>query len=509
MERVTEAVPTNEAIIRSLGEELPVGVWVARAPGGELVYANRKFQEILGMGARDDVAAGGYAAPYGICDRAGAPYPEDRMPFVRALAEGREVVADDIVIHRPDGGRAYIRATARPILGEGGGVTHVVIAFIDISREVEAERRREELLVRTRLAERMEAVGNLASGVAHDFNNLLAVIKGLGEVLRRGERDPEKLEHLLTIDEMADSAARLTRGLLSFAGQGRGDSTPVDVARVVSRLGEMTQRALDRGIDVVVDATSQLAVLGDETSLEQAVMNLVFNARDAMPEGGTLTLRTRDDGARVIVEVSDTGPGIPKEVRSRVFEPYFTTKALGAARGTGLGLATVHGVVQRHQGTIDILDNTPTGALVRLTFPGRPAEPSLSEPRPLDTPPRGSGWILVVDDDAPVRRATALQLTAIGYEVLQADGGAQAVELYRARGRELRAVLLDLNMPGMSGEATFRALRAIDPEVRVLLVTGFSLDARARALLDLGAAGFLGKPCGVDALARALERVVR
>ncbi len=503
------APPTNEEIIRSVAEELPVGVWVARAPGGELVYANRKFQEILGMGARDDVASGEYAAPYGIRDRAGELYPEDGMPFVRALVERREVVIDDIVIHRPDGGRAFIRATARPMFDAAGEITHVVIAFIDISREVEAEKAREEGATRTRQSERLESVGNLASGVAHDFNNLLAVIKALAESMRRTEHDAEKIEHLWTIDAMAESAAKLTRGLLSFAGQGHRGSTPVDLSSLVARLVAMMRRALDRRIEVSFETATRLAVLGDEASFEQVVMNLIINARDAMPDGGALVLRTREDGARVILEVSDTGPGIPAAIRGRIFEPYFTSKQAGSTRGTGLGLATVHGVVTLYEGTIEVLDNAPRGTTMRLSFPGQPAPARVAALRGGEAPAPGSGLVMVVDDEAKVRGSTALLLTALGYQVIEADSGERAIELYGARAGEIRAVLLDLTMPRMDGEATFRALQRLDPQVRVLLTTGFSLDARAKALLDLGVAGFLGKPYGVGALAQALRDVLR
>src|SRR4051794_14600096 len=167
--------PSSEPDFGSaVADELPVGVWVARAPTGEFLYANRRFNDIMGMGARDDVAAGEYAAPYGIYDRAGNPYPEHRMPFVQALAAGTTVVVDDIVIHRTDGAKVNIRAFARPVTGAGGAISHVIIAFIDITREVVAETARAESDRRLGRAQRMEAIGNLAGGIAHDFNNVLA-----------------------------------------------------------------------------------------------------------------------------------------------------------------------------------------------------------------------------------------------------------------------------------------------------------------------------------------------
>lgn len=501
--------PSNDEIIRSVAAELPCGVWVARAPGGEFVYANKTFEDILGMGGRDDVASGEYAAPYGIHDRNGDLYPEDRMPFVRALLARREVIVDDIVIHRRDGRRVYIRATARPVFDDAGEITHVVIAFIDISREAVAEIARTESEARARHSERMQSIGTFAGGIAHDFNNLLAGIKALTSVLRHGESDPGRQRDLETIDAMTNSAAALTRTLLGFAGRGRRAAGPVVLSTVVLRMAALLGRTLDRQVRVQVEAAGGLAVLGDETGIEQVVMNLAINAREAMPEGGDLTLRTRDEGDRVVLEVEDTGPGIPESLRARIFEPYFTTKSAGAERGTGLGLATVHGIVQQFGGSIEVLDHAPRGTTMRLSFPGvePPAVEPLTPAAPVVAP--ASGLVLVVDDDAPVREATVRLLGNIGYETLEADGGAAAIERYQQRRSEVRAVLLDLTMPGMDGLATLRALRAIDPDVRVLLTTGFDVDERVEGLLAQGCRGVLAKPYSRDTLADALAAVQR
>jgi signal transduction histidine kinase len=284
---------TDEQIIRSIGEDLPVGIWVARAPRGEFVY------EL---------------------------YPEDRMPFMLALRSGTTVTVDDIVIHRTDGGRVHIRAQARPVRLESGEISHVVIAFIDISREVEAESR-------LRLMQRMESIGTLAGGIAHDFNNLLSVVKIVASTLASQEEEREKLEGLASIEQAADSETELCA------------------------VGE---------------------VKGDQSQLEQVVMNLVVNARDAMPAGGLIALRTRDEAGSVVLEVADTGSGIPLALRERVFEPYFTTKA---GLGTGLGLATVFGIVASHGGSIELLDNQPRGTLMRVRLaaaPGASPAPALA-----------------------------------------------------------------------------------------------------------------------------------
>ena len=353
---------TDAEITRSLSDDLPVGIWVARAPGGELVYANPTFREILGMEARTDVVAGGYAAPYGIHTRTGERYPEGRMPFVRALGSGTTVMVDDIVIHRGDGGRVHVRAQARPVLHEGT-VSHVVIAFIDITREVEAE-------ARLRLAQRLESIGTLAGGIAHDFNNLLAVVQLVSTSLAAREQDPTRREALGNIQQAAESGAQLTRALLDFGRSRRSLLVPVQLNEVVEGVEQIVRPTLGANIDVTLSLESRAEVMGESSQLEQVVMNLVLNARDAMPGGGSLSLRTRNQGGEVILEVADTGKGIPPALRQRIFEPYFTT---GTGVGAGLGLATVFSIVSGHGGSIAALDNDPRGTLMRVRLPAASA----------------------------------------------------------------------------------------------------------------------------------------
>jgi two-component system cell cycle sensor histidine kinase/response regulator CckA len=355
---------TDAEITQSLGDDLPVGIWVARAPGGEFVYANRAFREIMGMEARSDVAAGEYAAPYGICTRQGELYPESRMPFIRALEAGTTVIVDDIVIHRSDGGRVHIRAQARPVEHEGR-ISHVVIAFIDISREVEAE-------ARLRLAQRMESIGKLAGGIAHDFNNLLSVVQLVASSLLARENDPFRREALTNIQQASESGAQLTRSLLDFArSSGRPMMSRVQLNDVVEGVEQIVRRTLGSRIVVELSLESRREVMGERSQLEQVVMNLVLNARDAMAAGGELSLRTRDEGDELVFEVADTGTGIPPELRQRIFEPYFTTRD---GVGTGLGLATVFSIVQGHGGSVSAHDHSPRGTLMRVRLPAAPRD---------------------------------------------------------------------------------------------------------------------------------------
>jgi signal transduction histidine kinase/CheY-like chemotaxis protein len=516
----------EQRIVATVSDELPVGVWVARAPGGELIHANRCFAEIMGMAARGDVAIGEYGAPYGIHDRSGAAYPEEKMPFVRALRERRELTIDDIVIHRSDGRKVNIRATARPVLGAGGEISHVVIAFIDITREVEAETARAASEAQLRSAQRMESLGTLAGGIAHDFNNLLTTVRMVAWTLLRDESDPARRERLDVIEQVTDRAVSLTRSLLGFAGRGKHLHQRTSLNTVVSNLTTIARRTFDRSISIDVALATGLAdTMGDIGQLEQVLMNLLVNARDAMPRGGQLQVRTLvkvlseqqastlpplGAGPHVLLEVADTGEGIDPALRDRIFEPYFTTKTTGSVRGTGLGLATVYGIVQAHGGAMEVEARHP-GTIMRVYLPAAPYGSSirpLEQAAPRCAPPAGHGVVLLVEDEHELRDAALTVLRDLGYEVITAADGVEAVERFQERAADVRAVVLDMIMPRQGGHETYLALRAIDPEVRVLLTSGYSLNEEAQRILDLGVKAFLPKPYSIDDLAALLGRVI-
>jgi two-component system, cell cycle sensor histidine kinase and response regulator CckA len=483
-----------------------VGLWVARAPGGEFVYANRMFAEIMGQGGRDDTAVGGYSEPYGILTHDGQPYPEDRMPFVRALQEQRVVVVDDIMIRRPDRTVVYVRAYANPVKRDDT-VTHVVICFFDISREREAEAAKVESETRLHRAQRLEAVGTLAGGIAHDFNNLIFGIKLLAAELAVGETDPHRRASLRMIDDVTERSAMLTRSLLGFAGRGKHRAVPVAINDLIAAMRDLLTRTLG-GIQMSfeLEAHDRGTVIGDQSQLEQVVMNLVVNARDALGEGnGRVVIRTKTQDGCVVLEVIDDGPGIPPDLRERVFEPYFTTKNSGSQRGTGLGLATVFGIVESHKGTIEVGSGLAgAGATLRVMLPAAAVAappPHVVEESPVEP---GTGTILVVDDDLMVRRAVSMTLRGLGYTTFEAASGQEAVELYRQHHGMIRAVVLDVIMPGMSGRATYAAIREVDPAAVVLLMSGYTNNEEVQHLLQQGARGFVMKPYSVEVLARSL-----
>ena len=280
-------------------------------------------------------------------------------------------------------------------------------------------------------------------------------------------------------------------------------------------MAELLSRTLG-GVTVTFElaAARRGTVIGDRAQLEQVVMNLCVNAAEAIAEagrGGRLVIRTRSEHTgsedALVLEVADDGPGIPRELRERVFEPYFTTKT--PERGTGLGLATVFGIVEAHGGAIEIadgLDGRGTTMRVRLPAAEQAAEPV--QPVVARDVPAGSGTVLVVDDDALVRRSVAGAIRSLGYDTIEAEGGAEALGVYRERKADLRAVVLDMLMPGMNGRATLAAMREVDPGVPVLLMSGHAMNEEIQGLLDSGARGFLTKPYSVSSLARSLADAI-
>jgi signal transduction histidine kinase/CheY-like chemotaxis protein len=375
------------------------------------------------------------------------------------------------------------------------------------------QRRAEEA---QRHSQKLEAIGLLAGGVAHDFNNLLVGILGYSDLLAE-EAPPGSVqeEAARTISQAARRAAELTRQLLAFARLGQQREEQVDVHALVREVTSLLGRTLDKSIRVEMRLDAELHhVRGDSAQLQQVILNLAVNARDAMPEGGTLTLETAVEdldaasatqglrpGRHLVLSVSDTGVGIPREHLERIFEPFFTTK--GEGRGSGLGLATVYGIVKAHGGAVSVRSEEGHGSRFVVHLPVE-REPLTAPARPAASVPRGSGVVLVVDDEEIVRRTAGRMLAALGFEPVLVAGGGEALEWLAAHPEGPTAVLLDLTMPTMDGRACFREMRARRPGLNVVISSGFTQNGRAQELIDAGALAFVQKPYRADELARAL-----
>ena len=371
-----------------------------------------------------------------------------------------------------------------------------------------------------RQAQKMDALGQLAGGVAHDFNNLLTGILSCADEIRAETRPGSPAqEAAITIEQAGRRAAELTRQLLGFARRGKLCIAPVDVHAAILEVTRLLGRTLDPGISIVtaLDA-AHAVVLGDCGQLQQVVLNLAVNARDAMPHGGILRIETARvergaadlaahpaarPGPYVALSVSDTGEGVPPEILERVFEPFFTTKEPG--RGTGLGLATVYGIAVNHGGFVEVGRTACGGARFTVFLPAH--EGAAAEAAPGATPVLIPGArALVVDDEATVLTGLARCLARLGCEAtICRDGDTATRQLASSR---FDVAIVDLGMPGLDGLATFRALRSLDPALPVVITSGYGPDGRAQEALDAGASAFLQKPWMLEQLAAVISAAV-
>ncbi len=375
-----------------------------------------------------------------------------------------------------------------------------------------------------RQSQKMEAIGRLAGGVAHDFNNFLTVIMTYVELAREGlpASDPRAAD-LEAVTAAAERAHALTRQLLAFTRQQVVQPVVLDPNEALRPVESMLRRLL--GEDITIEIRRDPAVgrvRMDPGQFEQVFMNLAVNARDAMPDGGTLTITTTttdldEESSRLhglpaagrfaVVVVADTGTGMPPEVRTRIFEPFFTTKEVG--KGTGLGLATVYGIVAQAGGSISLYSEVGMGATFRIYLPEVALDPSgPAAPAPPETAPRGSETILLVEDDAAVRSAAEAVLRRLGYGVLVAPGAAEATALMAHHAAEVHLVISDVVMPGTDGPTLLEAIQRDDPRVRGLMMSGYAGEVLANRRALAGGMAFLEKPFTVLALAKKVREVL-
>jgi PAS domain S-box-containing protein len=383
--------------------------------------------------------------------------------------------------HRKNGERFTGATVLRPLAG-----TSDLAGFVAVTRDVTEQRHLED---RLRQSQKMEAIGQLAGGIAHDFNNLLHAVMGNAELLAEDEIDPERLSFLDQIERSVERAEALTRRLLAFGRQQILQPTVVSLSTLVTELLPMLRPVIAEHIDVVADTSREARpVLGDRSQLEQVIVNLAVNARDAMPNGGQLRISTStawlDDaaaggevpsGAYALLEVADTGIGMDAATRERIFEPFFTTKSFGY--GTGLGLATVYGIVKQMGGMIRVTSEPGEGATFRVYLPEtrQRAEPD-AVPAP-SAPPRGDETLLLVEDDGAVRTFLVRALERHGYRVLAADHPSAALGLVQSFAEPIDLLITDVVLPGQVGPEFVRALaelRADRPPLPVLYISGYA-----------------------------------
>jgi PAS domain S-box-containing protein len=483
------------------------GTYVS-TPDGRILDCNQAFARILGYDTVEEVRQIDASSRY--------PDPGGRQEFLDRLRARRTFDRQEAVYHRKDGSRVYVIESVVGVFDAGGELVEIQGHLVD---DTERRSAQEQL----RLAQRMESVGRLAGGIAHDFNNVLTVIMGSAEMIRRRvAADHPAFRSAEDIRKAAGRAASLTRQLLAYSRQQVLQPRVLDLGAVVAEMEGMLRQLLGAGIEIVTARTAATTrVKADLGQLQQVLLNLVINARDAMPRGGTITIEIGETeldesytigrgwafkpGRYVQLAVTDTGCGMDAATRARVFDPFFTTK--GAGKGTGLGLATVYGIVKQSGGHIDIESEPGRGATFRIYLPS--VAEALSPPGPVaETPGRGTETVLVVEDEELVRKVIGETLSAAGYAVLEAGSAGEAMALTARHGGRIDLLITDLVMPGHSGQELVARMCELRPGMAVLCVSGYA----DQAVVQTGHLGtetpFLQKPFTPDALLRKVREIL-
>ncbi len=473
---------------------------------------------------------------------------DDRRAFLDALDEGFDLVLSDFELPQFDGLSALALLKERNpdvpfVLVSGTIGEEIAVAAMRqgaadyllkdrLSRlptavrsaleQARLRREKRELEERLLRADRLESLGRLAGGVAHDLNNILAPILIAQGLLRQGAWSADAVELLDTIETNAQRGAKVLRQLLTFGRGTSGERVPVLLASVVEEMRTIMRETFPKNINVVTELEPSAEVVADPTQLHQVLMNLCVNARDAMPDGGTLELVVRlvdfDEktalqhpgahaGSYAVLEVHDTGTGIPSEHLSRIFDPFFTTKRLD--QGTGLGLSSVLGIVKGHGGFIDVSSWPKRGSEFRVYLPASSSTHEVTAGPTSLLRARGTGQlVLLVDDEISVLRVFHSGLSSAGYQALQASDGAAALKVFEERGAEIALIVTDLAMPNLDGLGMVRTLREIGAGVACVVMAGAITSEQASALRALGVRHFLQKPFPIETLLDAIERAL-
>jgi PAS domain S-box-containing protein len=480
-----------------LADNVIDGILVRRLADGVILYVNAAMCALTGM-RREQLV--------GSRHRDFIPAPE--LPAVerelRAIASRGQGIFETFFVCAPG---APFPVEIHAVVVRHGEQQVLVSIIRDISERKRAEAQQRDLSEQLQRAQKMEAIGTLASGIAHDFNNILAGILGYAELIQHRTREGEPFHKAATvIGKAAERGAGLAQKILMVARKENLDRQCVDLNGLVRSAAELLRKSLPSSVELELRLAPGLPLLlADPAQIDQIVMNLAVNARDAMPEGGRLTLETAlgaDGDGGLCFSVSDTGVGMDEETQRRVYDPFFTTKSTG--RGTGLGLYIVHTAVSNHGGHIQLSSRPGRGTRIAVCLPVAPGVAAGARPLPVD--PRGIGTILVVDDEPLVREMCSDLLGSLGYTVLTASDGEEGVARYRDAQERIDLVLLDMVLPKLSGPAVFEQLRLIRADARVILCSGFNPSGHTGidALIAAGALGFVQKPFTIQAIGTAI-----
>lgn len=503
-----DALRASEMKFRSIVDNIGIGVCLI-GPGMQIIEMNSQMRAWFPNVHQND---------HPICYHVFNTPPEESSckgcPTWQTLHDGR---VHEFVKQTSQDGKGYTyRLISSPICNDRGEVIAAIEMVEDVSERLSLENQ-------LRQAQKMEAIGQLAGGVAHDFNNILQAIVGYSSMLldRLPEQDDTR-EFAEEIAQGADRAAMLTRQLLAFSRRQVLEMDDLDLNKVIKGVAKMIRRIIGEDINVQIMEGRRLGTVhADCGQMEQVLLNLCVNARDAMPEGGTLTIETENvamdneycaahawasPGRYVLLSVTDTGCGMDAQTQARIFEPFFTTKELG--KGTGLGLATVYGIVRQHEGMIQVYSEVGKGTMFKIYLPIVEREASTVGVKVVERPRGGAETILVAEDDPTLQKLTALMLSHAGYTVLLANDGEEALDVFGAHAAEIALVLLDVVMPKKGGRAVYDALHQRYPRLRFLFSSGYSANAIHTGFVLKEGIELIQKPFAPDALLRKVREVL-
>lgn len=506
-----ESLRKSEEKYRNIFENSVEGIFQS-TPEGQFISVNPALAKMCGFGSPEEMVSS-------IRDIASEHYvdPVERVRFRQTLEQYGSIENFEHRVYRKDGTTIWISTNARTVKDSQGRTLYYEGTHQDITSRKQYEEEKARLRAQFFQAQKMEAVGTLAGGIAHDFNNLLMGIQGYASLmLYNMEINHPSYEKLKSIEELVRSGAELTKQLLGFARGGKYTAKPADLNEMIEKTASMFGRTKKEITIHKKFAEDLYTVEVDRGQFEQVLINIYVNAWQAMPAGGTIYIETTnvvlDDtftrpyainpGRYAKISITDTGSGMDEKTKERIFEPFFTTKEMG--RGTGLGLASAYGIIKNHQGIVDVISSKGEGSTFIIYLPASDKQ-AAKEHKPSSVIVRGKETILIVDDEETILRVSQELLAMLGYKVLVGKSGQEALDTYRGRRSEIDLIILDMIMPGMGGEETFQLLKAMNPGIRVILSSGYSMDGQAKKILDQGCKAFLQKPFNIDELSQKIR----
>ncbi len=500
LKKTEEIVRKSEEKYRTLFEEVQDVVFTCDI-NGRFIDINPAGAELLGYNSKDELLT---------IDMANDLFfnSSDYDMFHDKIFQQGYIRDYELNLKKKDGQEVNVIVTANVMHDKYGEIT----AYRGIMRDVTEQRALQKQLIQ---AQKMESIGTLAGGVAHDFNNIMCAILGYASIMKMDmKKDNQFFKYLDTIESSASRAAKLTDQLLAFARAGKYDVRIININNIVSDTVNLLKETFDRSIEIEADLYPQLpSIEGDANQIQQIILNICVNARDAMPNGGQLTIATgvkqitrhyvkthlgAMEGDYVTLSVKDTGAGIDKSIIQRIFDPFFTTK--GAGKGTGLGLSVVYGVVKNHGGYVDARSDVNKGTTFEIFLPMCESSKIEEQKREVEVPKGGNELILIVDDEKPICNIGKEILERYGYKTLVAYNGEEAIELYKSNREKIKLTIIDMIMPKLGGLETFLKLKEINSYVKALLSTGYSQTERVQEILNSGVKGFIKKPYNANEL---------